>query len=101
MIFEIVCWILIGICCFYLFRNIWVGSIMFPLGNQILTAYNGALEKRPFLKISPVYRNYYLLILNPFRWNCLEIFKNDLDGRKLKVLWKECFKEAKNFRNFK
>lgn len=97
----LICYILIGIFCFYLVRNFYVSGVMIPLGNRILTTYNGALEKRPFLKISPTYRNYYLLVLNPFRWHFLEIFKNDHDGRKLKVLWKECFKEAKNLRNLK
>jgi hypothetical protein len=63
--------------------------------------YNRVFEKRPFLKISPAYRNYYLLVLNPFRWHFLEVFKNDPDGRKLKVLWKECSEEAKNLRNLK
>ena len=98
---ELIGWILIGICCFYLLRNFYVGSMMVPLGNQILITYNRIFEKRPYLQISPAYRNYYLLVLNPFHWHFLEIFKNDLDGRKLKVLWKECFKEAKNLRNLK
>ena len=93
--------IVIGILCFYLLRNFYVSVVMIPLGNKILNTYNMAFEKRPFLKISPAYRNYYLLVLNPFRWHFLEIFKNDHDGRKLKVLWKECFEEVKNLRNLK
>ena len=97
----LISWILIGICCFYLLRNFYVSNVMIPLGNQILNTYNRSLEKRPFLKISPAYRNYYLLVLNPFRWHFLAIFKNDHDGRKLKVLWKECSEEVKNLRKLK
>lgn len=94
-------YILIGICCFYLLRNVWVGSIMFPAGKLIVEAYNGAFLKRPFLRIYPTYRNYYLIVLNPLWWRFLDIYKNDDDGRKIKVLWKEFCRTEKNSRNLK
>lgn len=93
-------YILIGICCFYLVRNIWVGSVMFPAGRQIVEAYNCAM-RRTYLHIYPTCRNYYLLVLNPLWWRFLDIYKDDADGRKIKVLWKEFRKEEKNSRNMK
>ena len=93
-------YILIGICCFYFIRNIWVGSVMFPVGQRIVDTYNSAM-KRTFLHIHPAYRDYYLLVLNPFLWRFLDIYQNDEDGRKIKILWKEFRKTAKNSRNMK
>ena len=94
-------WIVIGIFCFYLLRNFYVSVVMIPLGNQILNTYNRPLEKRPFLKISPAYRNYYLLVLNPFRWHFLEIFKNDHDGRKTKSIVERMLQRSEKFKKFK
>ena len=93
-------YILIGICCFYLIRNFYVGSVMFPLGKRIVDTYNSSM-KRTYLHIHPVYRNYYLLVLNPFLWRFLDIYRNDEDGRKIKVLWKEFSELQANLRNMK
>lgn len=98
---ELIGWILIGICCFYLLRNIYVGCIMFPAGRQIVAAYNGACEKYPFLKICPKYRNYYLVVLNPLWWRFLDIYQNDDDGQKIKYKWKQFNDAQKNSRNLK
>ena len=45
MLFNTICWIMIGICCFYLIRNVYVGSIMFPAGKHIVMIYNHAVGK--------------------------------------------------------
>lgn len=94
--FNIVCWILIGICCFYLVRNVYIGSIMFPVGRNIVRAYNRT--NVTYLRIKPSYRNYYLVVLNPFLWRFLDIYANDKDGLKIKALWKTFKNEQKNLR---
>lgn len=94
-------YILIGICCFYIIRNLYVGSIMWMGGTQIVNSYNGAFAKRPYLKIYPKTRNYYLIVLNPFWWRFLDIYQNDDDGQKIKVLWKRFNDEQKNLRKLK
>ena len=96
----IIGYILIGICCFYLIRNFYVGYVMFPCGERIVMAYNTAMA-RPFLHIHPTPRNYYLLVLNPFLWRFLDIYQNDEEGQKIKVLWKRFCDSQKNSRNLK
>ena len=94
-------YILIGICCFYLIRNFYVGNIMWMCGVQIVSSYNGAFSKRPYLKICPKMRNYYLVVLNPLWWKFLDIYQNDDDGQKIKVLWKQFNDGQKNLRKLK
>ena len=94
-------YILIGICCFYLIRNFYVGSIMWFCGERIVAAYNGAFSKQPYLKIYPKTRNYSLVVLNPFWWRFLDIYQNDNDGLKIKVLWKQFCGSQKNSRKLK
>ena len=96
----IVGWILIGICCFYLVRNLYVGYVMFPCGKHILMTHNDVMTVKR-LKLFPAYRNYYLLVLNPLWWRFLDIYKNDADGRKIKMLWKQFCVGQKNLRNLK
>ena len=98
--FNTICWILISICCFYMVRNFYVGSIMFPAGKHIVMIYNHAVGHF-YLHIHPTCRNYYLLVLNPFLWKFLDIYINDEEGMKIKVLWKRFSDEQKNLRNFK
>ena len=97
---ELIGWILIGICCFYMVRNVYVGSIMFPAGKHIVMIYNRAVG-RPYLHIHPTCRNYYLLVLNPFLWKFLDIYINDEEGMKIKVLWKRFSDEQKNLGRIK
>ena len=97
---ELISWILIGICCFYIIRNLYVGSIMFPAGKYIVMIYNWAVG-RPYLHIHPTCRNYYLLVLNPFLWKFLDIYISDEEGMKIKVLWKRFSDAQKNSKNFK
>ena len=94
-------YILIGICCFYLIRNLYVGNIMWICGTQIVNAYNRALSKRPYLMVHPKPRNYYLIVLNPFWWRFLDIYQNDDDGQKIKVLWKQFTDKQKNLGKLK
>lgn len=96
---ELIGWILIGICCFYTVRNLYVGSIMFPAAKHIVLAHNTPFEKRPFLKVHPKHRNYYLIVLNPLWWRFLDVYQNDEDGRKLKYRWKELNKTLKFKKN--
>ena len=74
---------------------------MWLCGAQIVNAYNGAFSKRPHLKIYPQTRNYYLVVLNPLWWRFLDIYQNDDDGQKIKVLWKQFSNEQKNLRKLK
>ena len=96
---ELIGWVLIGICCFYIVRNLYVGSVMFPAANHIVLAHNAPFEKRPFLKVHPKHRNYYLIVLNPLWWRFLDVYQNDEDGRKLKYRWKELNKTLKFRKN--
>ena len=96
---ELIGWILIGICCFYIVRNYYVGSIMFPAAVHITAVHNIPFNKRPFLKVHPKYRNYYLVVLNPLWWRFLDVYQNDEDGRKLKYRWKELNKTLKFKKN--
>lgn len=96
---ELIGWILIGICCFYIVRNLYVGSIMFPAASHIVQAHNAPFEKRPFLKVHPKHRNYYLVVLNPLWWRFLDVYQNDEDGRKLKYRWNELNKTLKFKKN--
>ena len=97
---ELIGWILIGICCFYLIRNVWVGSVMFPAGKYIVMIYNSAVGHF-YLHVHPTCRNYYLLVLNPFLWKFLDIYINDEEGMKIKVLWKRFSDEQKNLGRIK
>ena len=96
---ELIGWTLIGICCFYIIRNLYVGSVMFPAANHIVLAHNAPFEKRPFLKVHPKHRNYYLIVLNPLWWRFLDVYQNDEDGRKLKYRWNELNKTLKFKKN--
>ena len=94
-------YILIGICCFYLIRNFYVGNIMWICGVQVVNSYNRVFSKRPPLKIYPKTRNYYLVVLNPLWWRPLDIYQNDDGGQKIKVLWKQFNDSQKNLRKLK
>lgn len=94
---ELIGWIFISICCFYIVRNFYVGSVMFPAGKHIVMIYNRSVGKF-YLHVHPICRNYYLLVLNPFLWKFLDIYINDEEGMKIKVLWKRFSDEQKKFK---
>lgn len=93
---NIICWILIGICCFYLIRNFWAGYVLYPFTNQMITMYDNQLPRdvRKVIQARYARRNYYLFVLNPFWWTVVDVFKN-------KTVRKEICNMTKNLRSFK
>ena len=83
---ELICWILISICCFYLLRNIYVGSILYPITSQILenTLNHCPRDIRQKTLKHFARRNYYLVVLNPFWWRVADVFKEENTRRDVK-----------------
>ena len=84
---DIIFWILIGICCFYLGRNFYVGFLFSAAGiikNKVekdLSRVYGKLQNKPmFVPIR--FRNYYLFVFNPFWWRLVDVFADE-DWRQL------------------
>jgi hypothetical protein len=72
-----ICYILLGICCFYLLRNIWAGSVLYPVTNRMIKDIGDSIPKRrEFIYKQLARRNYYLFVLNPFWWRLGDVFKN-------------------------
>ena len=71
----VVGWILISICCFYLIRNFYVGTFLYPLARRISKVFIRNNKNVEF-------RNYYLFVLNPFWWSFIDVFK-DVNQREL------------------
>ena len=68
-------YVLIGICIFYLIRNFYVGTFLYPLAARISKVFirNGGKAE---------FRNYYLFVLNPCWWSFIDVFK-DVNQREL------------------
>lgn len=96
---NIICWILIGICCFYLLRNIWAGYILYPVTNQMIKDMGDSMpRRREFIYKQLARRNYYLFILNPFWWRLGDVFKS----AEMRKIYREVAKQAQtNLRSFK
>lgn len=96
---ELIYYILIGICCFYLIRNLWAGSVLYPVTNQmIVNIGNSVPDKRQLIYRQLARRNYYLFVLNPFWWSLGDVFKS----AELRKIYKENRKKVQtNLRNFK
>lgn len=92
-------YILIGICCFYLIRNIWAGSVLYPTTNRMIINIGDSMPyKRKFIYKQLTRRNYYLFVLNPFWWRLGDVFKN----AEIRKTYREVSKQAQtNLRNFK
>lgn len=75
--FNIVCWILIGICCFYLLRNLWAGMLykVTDMKFQASVKINNQKKIYKFKDLMPR-RNYYLFVLNPLWWGPADVFKD-------------------------
>ena len=74
---ELICYILIGICCFYLLRNMWAGYVLYPVTNQMIKNIGDSMPKRrEFIYKQLARRNYYLFVLNPFWWRLGDVFKS-------------------------
>ena len=85
-------YILIGILGFYLIRNIWAGSVLYPVVEYGLRTFN-----KDGFKILPL-RNYYLFVLNPFWWRFVDVFKNKNDRKLIKNAYKAVSEEMKNLK---
>ena len=96
---ELIGWILIGICCFYLLRNIWAGYILYPVTNKIIKDIGDSMPKRrEFIYKHLARRNYYLFVLNPFWWRLGDVFKS----AGIRKTYREVSKQAQsNLRNLK
>ena len=96
---ELIGWILIGVCCFYLLRNIWAGYILYPVTNQMIKDMGDSMpRRREFIYKQLARRNYYLFVLNPFWWRLGDVFKS----AEIRKTYREVAKQAQtNLRNFK
>ena len=81
MSFNTICWILIGICCFYLIRNIWAG-FLYQITAVNITATIKIDGKEYTLRDLMPRRNYYLFVLNPLWWRITDVFR-DAETRKM------------------
>ena len=92
-------YILIGICCFYLIRNIWAGYVLYPVTNQMIVSIGNSMpRKREFIYEQLARRNYYLFVLNPFWWRLADVFKNE----EIRKIYKEVSANVEaNLRNLK
>ena len=96
---ELICYILIGICCFYLLRNIWAGNVLYPVTNTMIKNIGDSMpRRRGFIYKQLARRNYYLFVLNPFWWSLGDVFKS----AEIRELYRENKKKTqKILRNFK
>ncbi len=94
--FNTIGWILIGICCFYLLRNIYAGYILYPIGGRMIEAAADLVprDKRKLLYSHFTRRNYYLFVLNPLWWRLQDTFKN-------KMVREDMMQHAKNLGRIK
>ena len=92
-------YILIGICCFYLIRNIWAGYVLYPVTNQMIISIGDSMpRRRKFIYEQLARRNYYLFVLNPFWWKLGDVFKS----AEIRKTYKEVSKNVQaNLRNLK
>jgi hypothetical protein len=92
-------YILIGICCFYLLRNIWAGYILYPVTNRMIKSIgNNIPKRREFIYKLLARRNYYLFVLNPFWWRIRDVFKS----AEIRKTYRDVEKRAQtNLRNLK
>ena len=92
-------WILIGICCFYLLRNIWAGYILYPVTNKMIKSIGDSMpRRREFIYKQLARRNYYLFVLNPFWWRLGDVFKS----AEIRKTYREVSKQAQtNLQSFK
>ena len=85
-------YILIGICCFYIIRNFYVG-LLYTWAAEVRRKVEKDLltvERRKKLKYGLGYtpldfRNYYLFVLNPFWWGFIDVFADKN--------WRQLFRE--------
>ena len=96
---ELIYYILIGICWFYLIRNIWAGYVLYPVTNQMIVNIGNSMPyKRKFIYEQLARRNYYLFVLNPFWWSLGDVFKR----AEIRKIYKENRKKTQtSLRNFK
>lgn len=96
---NIIGWILIGICCFYIVRNVYAGSILYPFCQEVSKIWNR--NTPPWMQIKGGYRNYYFFVLNPFWWGLLSPLKKKEERKFLSTILKAFRKGLKNLRKLK
>jgi hypothetical protein len=92
-------YILIGICCFYLIRNIWAGYVLYPVTNQMIVSIGDSMpRRREFIYKQLARRNYYLFVLNPLWWRLGDVFKS----AEIRKTYREVSKQVQtDLRNLK
>ena len=87
-------YIFIGICCFYLIRNLYVGLLYIWAAEVRKKVEEDLLTFERFRKIKyglgcvPLdFRNYYLFVLNPFWWGFIDVFADKS--------WRQLFRDIK------
>ena len=98
-IFNIICWIGIALCIFYIIRNYYVAYVMFPAGKILVNSWNKAVP--PHLKVRNGLRNYYAVVFNPFIWHFIDVIKDKKERGYVKTAWREWKKAEKNSRKIK
>lgn len=75
---------IIAIFGFYIIRNVWAGSFLYPIGNYINRCWSeaGSVGKSKIKKME--LRNYYLFVLNPFWWSWISVFKRKEDRQAMR-----------------
>jgi len=78
MIIDIICWIGIGICCFYILRNFYVGFLyqITDIDIKAIIKITGVKVQEICIKDLMARRNYYLFVFNPFWWRLSDVFKD-------------------------
>lgn len=87
--FNTICWILIGICCFYILRNVWAGLLyqITDMNVQATIKLVGYNKVYNFKDLMPR-RNYYLFVLNPLWWRISDVFKEKRTRLKIREYMK-------------
>lgn len=81
--FEVFCWILIGILAFYMVRNIIAGSVLYPTATIIVEKWNATAHRS--WRLSGDFRNYYLFVLNPLWWTPQSAMKDAKERKTVKT----------------
>lgn len=81
--FEIICWVLIGILAFYMIRNIIAGSVLYPMAAMVVEKWNATAHRS--WRLRGGFRNYYLFVLNPLWWTPQSTMKDKKERKTVKT----------------
>lgn len=85
--FNTICWILIGLCVFYIIRNYIAGSLLYPACDSIVKIWDKVVP--PSKRVGSARKNYYLFVLNPFLWTFFSPLKKTKNSVEMKEAWKK------------